>query len=319
MLQVILIGIGAGLAAALLFLAPISGSALAFPLFVLTGLPIAIAGLGWGVSAGAIALAAGSVVTAFMLGAILAAAVFALAFAAPIVWVTRLAGLSRAIDTNDPQRGVEWYPLGRILLHVVLAVAISLSVTGFLTGYDPVLIAREATAAILEFMASPQSTELSPPSPESIQPFVDLYVAILPFTVAVFMVAVIVFNVWLGGIIARSSGRLARPPEQLWTVAPPNEIAIGFAVAIGLAFVLPDPLAHVAAVFAGAFGCGLALVGLAVLHAVTVGVAGRGILLIVSYALILISGLPLILFAALGAAENFLHLRARRLGGAPPT
>jgi hypothetical protein len=254
-----------------------------------------------------------------MLGAILAASIFAIAFAAPIVWVTRLVGLSRAVDASDPRSGVEWYPLGRILLHGVLAVAISLSATGLITGYDPVGIAREATAAIIEFMASPQSTELSPPSAESIQPFVDLYVAILPFTLAVFMVAVVVFNVWLGGVIARASGRLVRPAEKLWTVAPPNEIVIGFGVALGLAFLLPDPLAYVAAVFAGAFGCGLALVGLAVLHAVTVGIAGRGILLLVSYALIIVSGLPLILFAALGAAENFLHLRARRLGGAPPT
>ena len=52
MTQSIFVGIGAGLAAALLFLAPVSGTALAFPLFALTGLPIAIAGLGWGVVGG---------------------------------------------------------------------------------------------------------------------------------------------------------------------------------------------------------------------------------------------------------------------------
>ena len=52
MTQVFLVGIGAGIAAALLFMAPIGGTVLAFPLFLLTGLPIAIAGLGWGVIAG---------------------------------------------------------------------------------------------------------------------------------------------------------------------------------------------------------------------------------------------------------------------------
>jgi hypothetical protein len=61
------------------------------------------------------------------------------------------------------------------------------------------------------------------------------------------------------------------------------------------------------------------MVGLAVLHALTLGMAGRGVILGVSYALIFFSGLPLVLFAALGAAENFLQLRARRFAGAPPT
>ena len=52
-MQAILIGIAAGFAAALLFLAPVGGTPLAFPLFVLTGLPLALAGLGWGLTAGA--------------------------------------------------------------------------------------------------------------------------------------------------------------------------------------------------------------------------------------------------------------------------
>ena len=47
MIQIILVGIAAGVAGALLFLSPIGGTTLAFPLFTLCGLPIAIAGLGW--------------------------------------------------------------------------------------------------------------------------------------------------------------------------------------------------------------------------------------------------------------------------------
>ena len=55
MMQIVLIGIGAGLAAALLFVSPLSGTLLALPLFALSGLPIAIAGLGWGSLSAAIA------------------------------------------------------------------------------------------------------------------------------------------------------------------------------------------------------------------------------------------------------------------------
>ena len=55
MVQLVLIGIGAGLAAALLFASPIGGTSLAFPLFCVTGVPIAIAGFGWTPLAAAIA------------------------------------------------------------------------------------------------------------------------------------------------------------------------------------------------------------------------------------------------------------------------
>lgn len=316
MAQTILIGIGAGLAAALLFLAPIGGSGLAFPLFILTGLPIAIAGLGWGLTGGLIAAAAGSIVTAASLGAIIAAAILLLLFAAPIVWVTHLAGMSRPGDSGNPA-DVEWYPLGRLLLHTALAVGVGLIAVGIVTGYDPAIIAAEATRVIIEF-ASGADTSEPPPTAESVQPFIDIYVAILPFTMAMFMVVVVVFNVWLGAIVARRSGRPVRPAVPVWTVSPPNEIVIAFGIAVVLAFILPAPFGDMAAVVAGAFGCALALVGLAVMHALTRGTAGRGILLTVAYGFILFSGLPLILFAALGAAETFLQLRARRFGGALP-
>ncbi|MEX0852388.1 MAG: hypothetical protein WD036_03770, partial [Bauldia sp.] len=63
MVQFILVGILAGLAAALMFLAPVSGTALAFPLFALAGLPLAIAGLGWSpLAAGVAAIAAAAAI-----------------------------------------------------------------------------------------------------------------------------------------------------------------------------------------------------------------------------------------------------------------
>jgi len=317
MVQVILVGIGAGLAAALLFLAPASGSPLALPLFILTGLPLVIAGLGWTVLGGAIAAASGGIVVGAMLATLAPAAIFVLVFGAPIVWLTRLAGLSRPKDANSPASGSEWFPLDRLLLHVTLAVGIGLAIAGVVMGYDPEGIAREATVALLAFLSEVQSAN-PPPTEETIAPFVRLYVGLLPFTGAVFMVAVITFNLWLGAWVARASGRLARPAERLWTVTLPNEVLAGFAVTLALAF-LPGAVGDIAAVFAGAFGCALVLVGLAVLHALTLGMSGRRIVLGVTYVLILLSGLPLLLFAALGAGESFLHLRARRFGGAPPS
>ena len=318
MVQVILVGIAAGVAAALLFLAPMSGSGIAFPLFILTGLPIAIAGLGWGTVAGLLALVTGAATVGVVLPGVFAVVIYLCIFAAPTLWLARLAGMSRPVDVNDPGQGVEWYPLGSLLWHGTLAVGIGVLISGFVTGYDRAAIANEASTLLLEFMSAATTAGQPAPTEQDVRAFADLYVAILPFSLGMFLTAALVFNLWLGGIIARASGRLARPRQRLWTVIAPNDVLIAFGVALVLAFVLPDPLADGAKAFAGAFGCGLAMIGLAVLHALTQGISGRGGLLAVAYALVIISGLPLILFAVLGAIENFVQLRARRLGAVPP-
>ena len=100
MTQTIFVGIGAGLAAALLFLAPASGTVLAFPLFALTGLPIAIAGLGWGVVGGAIAAGVGTL-GVLTLAHWAGGALFVFIFGAPLAFLARLAILSRPL-------GVRW-------------------------------------------------------------------------------------------------------------------------------------------------------------------------------------------------------------------
>jgi hypothetical protein len=84
-----------------------------------------------------------------------------------------------------------------------------------------------------------------------------------------------------------------------------------------LAF-FPGVIGEIARVFAGSLGCAVALVGLAVLHALTLGNAARGFVLFGTYAILLIFGFPILLFALLGIAESAFHLRARRFGGSPP-
>ena len=57
MIQIVLVGLGAGAAAALLFASVVSGSLAAVFLFYLAPLPIMIAALGWSHIAGLIAAA----------------------------------------------------------------------------------------------------------------------------------------------------------------------------------------------------------------------------------------------------------------------
>ena len=68
MAQTIFVGIGAGIAAALLFASVISGALLSVLLFYLAPLPIVIAALGWSHWAGLMAAAVASLSLAARLG-----------------------------------------------------------------------------------------------------------------------------------------------------------------------------------------------------------------------------------------------------------
>lgn len=310
MIQVFLVGIGAGLAAALLFSSPISGTSLAVPLFAVTSMPIAIAALGWTPIAGLIAAAAGCVAI-FTLLTPLAAGVFLLLFGLPAVWLAYLAGLSRQSDGE-----LHWFPIGRILVHAAAAVAIGLAVIGFMLGFNPETVAAGMVDALSEWLAARPDIEPIP-SREEIALFVRLNVALLPYTLAAIALIVLVVDLWLAGLVTRASGRLARPRERLWTVTLPTGAALTFGVALAASFA-PFPLGDVAALVAGAFGCAFMLLGLAVLHALTLGMNGRGVLLTVNYIALALLGFTVIIILALGLAETLLHLRARRFGNSPP-
>jgi len=308
MVQTVLVGLVSGVAGALLYLSPLGGTLLAFPLFILCGLPIAIAGLGWGMLSASIATATAGVLAVIAVSGA-GAVVYLALFGGPILWMCRLTLLSRQAEQD-----VEWYPIGRILFQGAIAAAIGVIVVGFIIGYDPATLTEEIATALVAWFA--QAPDVSaPPTLNEVEPFVRFNVLAMPFTLSAIVVVVLVFNMWLGARIAEASGRMRRPRERLWTASLPREAAIVFGAAV-LASLLPGAIGHAAGAFAGAFGGALALIGLAVLHATTVGNDLRTLILVAVYVLIILFGIPILLLAVLGLAETFLHFRARRLRGA---
>ena len=91
-----------------------------------------------------------------------------------------------------------------------------------------------------------------------------------------------------------------------------------FAIAVGVAFV-GGGIGEAAGVAVGATGAALALIGLAVVHALTVGSSFRILILVATYVLLVVTGFLILVFTLLGIAESFLNLRARKLNPAPPT
>src|SRR6186713_2608816 len=116
MIAIILIGLAAGCASALMFASIISGALISLLLFYLAPLPLMVAALGWGPLAATI----GGIAAAAGLGAIFGlpyCIAFAITVALPAWWLGHLALLGRPLP--DPAAGngapaapqFEWYPV----------------------------------------------------------------------------------------------------------------------------------------------------------------------------------------------------------------
>jgi hypothetical protein len=300
MRSILPLGIVAGLATTLLLAAIKTGSAIAIPLFLVAPLPIALAGLLWGSYAAAVAAASASVAWAIVSGPQSGFAVFLLT-AAPMAWITYLLGLSRQAGAKR-----QWYPIGRILLHAAAIIAGGLILIGLFSGFDPIEAGEEAAAALRSSLAGGQ---LAIMTEEQIDSMTRLYVAALPYAAAAGSLAVIVFNGWLGVVLLESAGRLNRTRDPLWTAELPRSAAYILVAAIA-GIMLPGLAGAAAAAIAGALGLAYALVGLAVIHAVTLGRDSRGLVLFITYASILLLGVTLVIAAIIGLIDSFYRLRS---------
>ena len=208
--QVFLVGLGAGVAAALMFMAPIGGSVIAFPLFLLTGLPIGIVGLGWGIAASATAAFAAAAIIHLTVTSI-AAIVFLLLFGAPMIWLARLALMSRPVDHASPDGAREWYPIGRLVGWAAIIAGALAGIMVLMLGYD-VDTYRESIKDILQHSALKElDRDGSVINDSTIGGLSSVLARTLPAAFAVVWQSIALFNLWLAGVIVEASGRALRP------------------------------------------------------------------------------------------------------------
>ena len=133
----LIVGAGSALVAAALFASAATATALAGVLFYLAPLPLCLATLGWGTTAGLTSALAGTLVIALGLGPA-AAGLFALSLAAPIAFLTRLALLSRPVPAagGAPNTALEWYPPGRLVGWAALIAGLLAALLVLVLGYD---------------------------------------------------------------------------------------------------------------------------------------------------------------------------------------
>ena len=308
-----LIGLGGGLASALLFYSAARGSPLlGTMLLLLTPLPSLLAGLGWGWLPAAAGAVVGALVMAIVANPSFAAGYF-LALGLPVVLVPYLAYLSRQ-DPQDPSNR-DWYPAGRLLAAVALyAGALPVLVLPLIGGgYD---ILRTPLGQFLRHLST-QAPELGlrPLSDPQIEALVEIVVAALPGALAVYWMAIFTLNLYLAGRIARASGRLGRDWPDLPSMSYPPGFPLLGALALAASFA-PGIIGVAGASFTGALLFAYLLAGLALLHFIARSRA-PWILWFVYAALILFGPYTALALTLVGLLEPALKLR-RRLGAPPP-
>jgi hypothetical protein len=147
----------------------------------------------------------------------------------------------------------------------------------------------------------------------------DILVMIVPPMKATALTATSLLNLWLAALIVRVSGRLKRPWPQIAQMTFPPFAATALAIAVAGTF-LPDLIGLASGVFTASLLLAYALLGFAVVHAITVGFTGRGFMLTGLYFTVGLFGWPIVLMSLLGLLETVAALRARSAARRrPPT
>lgn len=315
MMQIGLIGLGAGAAAALLFASVTSGTLFSIPLFYLAPLPIMIAGLGWSHWSALIGALGASLALGSFFGK-----VFFFAFLAgaglPAWWLVYLAMLARPTvnGVSASPAALEWYPPGRLVVWAAVlgGLVVLVAIPNF--GTDAASFRAGLHSALSRMLRIASLTQgdgtVIGSSPAGSNGLVDFLVAAIPPAAAVLATITNVINLWLAARIVKFSGRLTRPWPVLAEMTFPRLFSAVLALAVTISF-LDNMLGIIAGVLSASLLMAYGVLGFAVLHSITLGGNSRSLLLAGVYVSVIVFGWPVLLLCLLGLLETALNLRDR--------
>jgi hypothetical protein len=314
MIALVLIGLAAGAASALMFTSMISGELISLVLIYLAPLPLMVAAIGWGPLCAAIGGLAATAALGAIFGLPLCAA-FAIGVALPGWWLGHLVLLGRpAVDHSTPaaapdSQDLEWYPVGRILLWIVAFATLATFALLLTRGGDAVSIMESLKHDLEQLLAAFAIT--------ADDQVIDALVAIMPICAVIGSFVVLTLNLWLAAKIAATSGRLRRPwPDLRTTALPPLTLA---ALCVAIAFCYTGGLtALLAKLITSALMMAYAFAGFAVLHTLTMTLKSRAFWLGSVYVIVVLFMWPVLAVVALGLADAVFGFRARYLRSRPP-
>ncbi len=305
--QYLLIGIAAGLCAALLNLSGYSGGmvGLGFLLVLASTLPIMIATLGWGSFTGLISVAASGVALALLVG-VKAGFFFMLLNSLPAWWIAHLTGLFRM---NSETGETVWYPIDRLLVWIA-SIASATTMAMFIPFGFSLETYQDAIAKLMNQLYSAKDLTAPDGTAMDLEVLISIISRLAPTASSIMLVLTAVVTLYFAGKIAQKSGRLTRPWPDLHQVTMPAWTALVFIA--GLVGLFMGGLFGVfAQIIASSFGCALLLVGLSVLHYLTRNNSSRIALLWTAYFLLIIFQWLGLFLMILGASEILINIRSR--------
>lgn len=313
--QILLIGLAAGAASALLVAGVAAGTLLAVPLFYLAPLPIMVAGLAfshWSALFGVLFGAAG-------LGAVFSTT-FLFAYLFGIggpAWVLAYAALL-ARDEPAGRGGMVWFSIsGLVLLAAGLATASTTAgLLSVATDYEAYRAAVAAAfGAFVEVQKDAGGAGLAPADAASMSAVVA---SVLPGMAATLSMVTQLVCLYLAGRAAMVSGRLARPWPHLAGLRLPQVSSLVLAVIVA-ASVIPGMMGLVASAAGATLVTAFVLAGFAALHDLTRGRNARPLILTAAWVATLALGWPVLGVALFGLVDTMFDLRTRlSTGGGPP-
>jgi hypothetical protein len=318
MTAIVLIGLAAGCASALMFASIVSGALISLLLFYLAPLPLMVAALGWG----PIAATIGGIVAASGLGAIFGlpyCIAFAITVAVPAWWLGHLSLLGRPQPNAAAGNGsapaapqLEWYPVGRILLWIAGFAALATIAAMLTLGTDAETITNSLRRGLSRILGARDAA-----SSGDIERWVAALAIVAPAAATIVAMMTLTLNLWLAGKITATSGRLQRPWPDLKSAELPPMTLVALSVALAFCFI-----GGLAAMFAQITTTALMMAygftGFAVLHTLTLALKSRIFWLCCTYAIVVAFGWPVLAMIALGLADAVFGIRQRYLRGKPP-
>ncbi len=316
MVQILLIGIAAGAASALLVAGVATGTVLAVPLFYLAPLPVMVAALSFTHWAGLIAVAAAGAGLTFVFGGTFLIA-YLIGIGGP-AWALAYAAL---LARSEPagRGGLVWFSVTGLVL-VAAVVASAGTIIGLLTIASNYEAYRTAVGAAFEAFVQVQKDGggTGGMAPADAANMASLVALVLPPMAGTLSMVTQLICLYLAGRATLLSGRLARPWPDLAAIRLPPVTSLVLAVIIA-ASVAPGMMGLSASVAGATLVTGFTIAGFAVLHFLTRGRSGRSLILTAAWVATATLGWPALIIAGLGLVDTMFDLRTRLgTGGGPP-
>lgn len=309
----------AGLSSSAFYLVGLSHSLWGLFLMLCCALPLYIAGAGWGSRASGLAGVL-AVAVAMALGDPLAASIFSVIFVIPAFVLTHIA-TQPAGETGE---GPVWLPVSPLIRALVAIGLIQVGLAALVLSFtDAGLIGtvRGNLARMTESLYGVRGGH-GGDAADAVAALVDFWDSMVLGTI---LAAVLISHAAMGALaqgLVVAAGTPRRPTPSFWRLRLPGWMSVAALVLAAAVFGL-DVLAgdreglagfliHLLTGFLLVLCTGFLLQGLAVLHALTRGMGAQPLILVVTYAVVIMfQPFGAMAFVAIGLAEHWAGFRER--------